>query len=114
MHSGVRKYFGTLEQLRRGTWIEEPVEDPNAPETIKKPAGDPKAPAQNANAPSTTASKRKRLSINPVDENALSIAHAALAEVIYNDDHPVLKVFYVNGAKQREEQVQPDRDQEGQ
>jgi len=75
VHPGVRKYFGTLEQLRRGTWIEEPVEDPNAP-------------APNATAPSTATSKRKRLSIKPVDESSLSLAHAALAEVIYNDERP--------------------------
>jgi len=69
VHSGVRKFFGTLEQLRRGTWIEEPVDDPNAPAYA-------------------TASKRKRLSIKPVDESALSLAHAALATVTYSDEHP--------------------------
>ena len=65
LHPGVRDYFGTLEQLRRGTWVKEPVEDPNA----SKPA--------------TGTSRRERLSINPVDEESLSLAHVALAEVSY-------------------------------
>ena len=72
VHRGVRKYFGTLEQLRRGTWIEEPVEDPNVPDATAK----------------FTPPKRKRLSLNPVDENSLSLAHAALATVTYNDERP--------------------------
>jgi hypothetical protein len=65
LHPGVRDYFGTLEQLRRGTWVKEPVEDPNAPK------------------PATGTSRRERLSINPVDEESFSLAHAALAEVSY-------------------------------
>jgi hypothetical protein len=65
VHSSVRRYFGTLEQLRRGTWVKEPVADPIAP----PPPADARA--------------RPRLSINPVDEEALSLASAALAEVTY-------------------------------
>jgi hypothetical protein len=53
----VRQFFGTLEQLRRGTWAEEPVTDPIA-------AG-------------------KRLSV-AAEEERLSLAHAALAQVRYD------------------------------
>jgi hypothetical protein len=73
MHSGVRKYFGTLEQLRRWIWIDEPVEDPDVPDAV---------------ASNVTNSKRKRRSIKPVDKTSLSLAHAALATVTYNDERP--------------------------
>lgn len=53
----VRKFFGTLDQLRRGTWAEEPVADPDA--------------------------ARRRLSIAS-EEERLSLAHAALAKVRYD------------------------------
>jgi hypothetical protein len=62
----VRKNFGTLEQLRRGFWVEEPVKDPSAPDRGKK------------------AASSGRLSINPAKMEALSLAHAALAEVTYS------------------------------
>jgi len=57
VNAAVRKFFGTLDQLRRGLWAEEPVTDPNAP--------------------------RKRLSVAS-EEERLSLAHAALAEVRYD------------------------------
>ena len=53
----VRRVFGTLEQLRRGTWAEEPVRDP--------------------------VTQHNRLSLAPVDSERFSLAHAALAEVTY-------------------------------
>ena len=57
VNTAVRKFFGTLDDLRRGQWTEEPVNDPNAP--------------------------RKRLSVAS-EEKRLSLAHAALAEVRYD------------------------------
>lgn len=68
VHSELRKYFGTLEQLRRGKWVEEPLADPNRP-------------------------GRKRLSIDPVDEEALSLAHVALADVFYEEGHRSLLLY---------------------
>jgi hypothetical protein len=56
-YSALRPYFGSLEQLRRGRWAEEPV---NEPET-----------------------NHKRLSLAPADSERLSLAHAALAQVRY-------------------------------
>ena len=53
----VRRLFGTLEQLRRGIWAEEPVNDP--------------------------VTRQKRLSLAPVDSERFSLAHAALAEIKY-------------------------------
>jgi hypothetical protein len=53
----MRRFFGTLEQLRRGTWATEPVIDPQT--------------------------RRKRLSLAPVDSERYSLAHAALAEINY-------------------------------
>jgi hypothetical protein len=86
VHSGVRRFFGTLEQLRRGNWIEEPVEDPNAPKLENVMDKDPETPLHNEAVLNAATRKRKRLSTSPVDENALSLAHAALAEVIYADE----------------------------
>lgn len=57
VNAAVRKFFGTLDELRRGQWSEEPIKDPNAP--------------------------RKRLSVAS-EEERLSLAHAALAEVRYD------------------------------
>jgi hypothetical protein len=53
----VRKFFGTLDQLRRGSWAKEPVNDPIA--------------------------TGMRLSVT-IEEERLSLAHAALAEVRYD------------------------------
>jgi hypothetical protein len=53
----VRKFFGTLEQLRRGTWTKEPITDPIA--------------------------LGERLSV-AIEEERLSLAHAALAKVRYD------------------------------
>jgi hypothetical protein len=53
----VRKFFGTLEQLRRGTWTKEPITDPIA--------------------------SGERLSV-AIEEERLSLAHAALAKVRYD------------------------------
>ena len=53
----VRKFFGTLDQLRRGIWTKEPIDDPIA--------------------------SGKRLSV-AIEEERLSLAHAALAEVRYD------------------------------
>jgi hypothetical protein len=77
----LRGYFGTLEELRRGRWVEEPIEVPGAPPR------DPKTP------------RGKRHSINPADEAALSRAYASLAVVSYRDD-PVRKslLLYVKPA----------------
>jgi hypothetical protein len=75
LHPAVRRHFGTIEQLRRGVWVEEPVGDPNDPK-----AGQP---------PDTGTGERKlrrRRTINPVTDEALSLAHAALAEVRYDGD----------------------------
>lgn len=58
-----RRYFGTLDQLRRGTWAEEPVEEPNSRSSPNRP-------------------KPRRLHVDP-DEERLSLAHAALARVYY-------------------------------
>jgi len=56
----VRRSFGTLEQLRRGSWVEEPVADPNA--------------------------DHKRRSLDPVDRGRLSLAHAAIARICYEGE----------------------------
>jgi hypothetical protein len=78
VHSKVRVCFGTLEQLRRGTWIEEPVEDPTAMP--------PNAPAL----------RRKRLTIDPENEEALALDHAALAEIYYDgSNHPEGLLLYI-------------------
>ncbi len=69
IHWEFRKYFGTLEQLRRGKWAEEPVADPLG--------------------------GRKRLSIDPDDEETLSLAHAALADVVYQDGHTPSLLLYI-------------------
>lgn len=53
----VRKFFGTLDQLRRGIWTKEPMGDPIA--------------------------SGKRLSV-AIEKERLSLAHAALAEVRYD------------------------------
>jgi hypothetical protein len=53
----MRRFFGTLEQLKRGTWAEEPVKDPET--------------------------RQKRLSLAPVDSERFSLAHAALAKIEY-------------------------------
>ncbi|MGO8801831.1 MAG: hypothetical protein ACLQSH_01815, partial [Candidatus Binatus sp.] len=63
----LRGYFGTPEQLRRGRWVEEPVEVPGAP---------PRDPGKQ---------RPKRRVINPPDEAALSRAYASLAVVSYTD-----------------------------
>ncbi len=55
----IRRYFGSLDRLRRGHWSEEPVEDPQA--------------------------DQKRRTIEPLDER-YSLAHAALARVRYDDN----------------------------
>jgi hypothetical protein len=64
----LRKYFGTLDQLRRGKWGKEPIADPNRP-------------------------GRRRLSIDAVNEEALSLAHVALADVIYADGQRSLLLY---------------------
>jgi hypothetical protein len=53
----MRQYFGTLDQLRRGTWTEEPVDDPDT--------------------------AKSRLSLKPPDRDSFSLAHAALAKIRY-------------------------------
>jgi hypothetical protein len=53
----MRRHFGTLDQLRRGTWTKEPVKDPDT--------------------------DAKRLTLNPPDLNGFSLAHAALAKIRY-------------------------------
>ncbi len=63
----LRGYFGTPEQLRRGRWVEEPIEMPGAP---------PRLPGKQ---------RPKRRVINPPDEAALSTAYASLAVVSYPD-----------------------------
>jgi hypothetical protein len=69
----VRKYFGTPEQLRRGVWAKEPVHDPNLGDGDGKPS--------------------ERKSLRPLDESALSIAHAALADVTYSDGEKALLLY---------------------
>ncbi len=66
VHDSFRMYFGTLEQLRRGKWSEEPVIDPSSPPAPKKE------------------DRRKRLWVESLDET-LSLAHAALAKVNYEN-----------------------------
>ena len=56
----MRAYFGTLDQLRRGTWADEPVDDPTT--------------------------KEKRITLKPPDVVAFSLAHAALAKITYAKD----------------------------
>ena len=63
----VRRHFGTLEQLRRGTWSSQPVTDP----------------ARDV-APAKASRRMKRLSVAESSQ-ALSLAHAALARVTYID-----------------------------
>ncbi|HEY2664569.1 MAG TPA: hypothetical protein VGI47_09535 [Candidatus Binataceae bacterium] len=58
----VRRQFGSLEQLRRGTWKQEPVDSPDLAPGIKP---------------------EKRLSIEPVDEVKESLRHAAFAAIRY-------------------------------
>jgi len=72
VHASFRGYFGTPEQLRRGRWVKEPVEVPGALPGV--PPRDPNA------------RRRRRRSINPPDEAALSRAYASLAVVSYDDD----------------------------
>jgi len=64
----LRGYFGTPERLRRGRWVEEPVEMPGAP---------PRDPSKQ---------RPKRRVINPPAEAALSTAYASLAVVSYRGD----------------------------
>jgi hypothetical protein len=59
----VQQQFGSLDQIRRGRWKKEPVEDP-------------------ALVPGTQ--PRKRLSIDPVDEVKESLRHAAFAGIRYD------------------------------
>lgn len=56
----VRKYFGALDQLRRGIWAAEPIAEPNRPQ-------------------------HRRLHVDPGEEQ-LSLAHAALARIYYGSD----------------------------
>jgi hypothetical protein len=85
VHSEIRKNFGTLEQLRRGIWVEEPIDDPTAP-----------APDENTQTPNGARKVRRRRSIMPVSPDALSIAHAALADVFYDNEHePRSTVLYI-------------------
>ncbi len=56
-----KKQFGVLDQLRQGSWSEEPVPDLSRPE------------------------REKRLSVNP-DQSYFSLAHCTLARVSYADD----------------------------
>jgi hypothetical protein len=70
IHSAFRRYFGTLDQLRRGRWGEEPVTDPVL-----------------------TASKR--LSIDRDQEEALSLAHVALAKVTYQGCQRTSTLLYI-------------------
>jgi hypothetical protein len=68
----LRPWFGTLDQLRRGTWIEEPVPEPIG--------------------------GRNRLSMSMVNLDQLSLAHAALAKVHYQDsevDSPPSTLLYI-------------------
>ena len=68
----LRPWFGTLDQLRRGTWIEEPVPEPIG--------------------------GRNRLSMSTVNLDQLSLAHAALAKVYYQDsevDSPPSTLLYI-------------------
>ena len=89
LHPDIRRYFGTIEQLRRGTWVEEPVEDPGDPR-----AGHPARPGAREwwrrLVPSRLSdgerAVRHRRSISPVAAEALSLAHAALARVTYDGD----------------------------
>ena len=69
----VRKYFGTPEQLRRGVWTKEPVRDPNVRDWEARSAD--------------------RLSLRPPDESALSLAHAALADINYKGDETGLLLY---------------------
>ena len=57
VHKDVRRFFGTLEQLRRGKWDKEPVDDPN--------------------------DSGPRRTLDPSDRGRYSLAHAALASVDY-------------------------------
>ncbi len=52
--------FGTLDQLRRGAWVREPVIDP--------------------------ATERWRVSLAPSNPEGFSLAHAALAKITYAKD----------------------------
>ena len=63
----VRQQFGSLEQLRRGTWTQEPVDSPQLTSGVKP---------------------EKRLSIDPVDEVKESLRHAAFAEIRYQGTKP--------------------------
>ena len=84
-HLEIRKNFGTLEQLRRGIWVEEPIDDPTAPE-----------PDSDTQAPNSARTVRRRRSIMPVSPQALSVAHAALADVLYDDeDKPRSTLVYI-------------------
>jgi hypothetical protein len=56
----MQAYFGSLDQLRRGTWADEPVDDPTT--------------------------KKKRITLKPPDVVAFSLAHAALAKITYAKD----------------------------
>jgi hypothetical protein len=85
VHLEIRKNFGTLEQLRRGIWVEEPIDDPTAPE-----------PDADTQAPNSARTVRRRRSIMPVSPQALSVAHAALADVLYDDeDKPRSTLVYI-------------------
>jgi len=63
----VQQQFGSLDQLRRGSWKKEPVEDP-----VLVPGTRP----------------RKRLSIDPVDDVKESLRHAAFAGIRYDGKKP--------------------------
>ena len=64
--SPLRKYFGELDQLRRGMWSQEPVDDP--------------------------LTSKRRVSVS-VDTSRLSRAYAALAEIKYASGDPGLLLY---------------------
>lgn len=78
LHPEIRKQFGTLEQLRRGVWLEESTNELNGaePENGRRKA-------------------HRRRSISPIEADALSLAHAALAEITYRDNSAKSKLVYV-------------------
>jgi len=70
IHTAFRRYFGTLDQLRRGRWVEEPIKDP-------------------------VLTTSKRLSIDQDQEEALSLAHVALAKVTYQGCQRQSTLLYI-------------------
>jgi hypothetical protein len=74
----LRNQFGTLEQLKRGVWLDESSKQANG--STPENSG-PKASA--------------RRSIDSAGADALSLAHAALAEISYGDNGAKSQLLYI-------------------